>query len=253
MFWKQSKNKKGVRSQDSFDSSLRFVVANWKCHKNLAEAKLWFEAFATAYTPADNLNVVIAPTFLCLPGLAEYVKTLSLERVYLAAQDVSPFPRGGYTGEISADMLKGLVDYVIVGHSERRRYFHETSQQVCNKVSEVIEAGLIPLICVDSSYAMSQLTVLNELETKKVLIAYGPEDALQFNIPQSVDKVGEVVGFIEEVHPGYPVLYGGALSAGTAAEYGAIDKVSGLFVGGASLDGARFAELCKVYGQRDEQ
>lgn len=225
-------------------------MANWKCHKNLDEAKQWFDDFAAGYTPIDHLSVVIAPTFLCLPGLAEHVKTLGLERVFLAAQDVSPFPRGGYTGEISADMLKGMVDFVIVGHSERRRYFHETQQQVANKVSELVEAGLVPLICVDTAYAMSQLTLLNELETKKVLIAYGPEDALNFNIPQPVDKVAEFIGFIEEVHPGFPVLYGGALSGKIAGEYAAIENVSGLFVGGASLDAENFTTICQVYGEK---
>ncbi len=247
MFWKQSENKNSMKSREAFDKDARFVVANWKCHKNLHEAKQWFDTFAARYVPSGNLNVVIAPTFLCLPGLAEYLKTLSLERVFLAAQDVSPFPRGGYTGEISADMLKGMVDYVIVGHSERRRYFHETQQQVANKVNELVESGLVPLICVDTSYAMSQLTLLNELETKKVLIAYGPEEALNFNIPQPVDKVSEFIGFIEEVHPGFPVIYGGALSERTAEEYSRINNVSGLFVGASSLDAGQFADICRVY------
>lgn len=247
MFWKQSKAKNRAVNQDAFDKTARFVVANWKCHKNVNEAKQWFEIFAAAYKPSDNLNVIVAPTFLCLPELASYLQTLSLERVFLAAQDVSPFPRGGYTGEISADMLKGMADYVIIGHSERRRYFQENQQQVANKVNETVEAGLVPLICIDAPYAMSQLMILNELETKKVLIAYGPEDALNFNIPQPSDKVSEFIGFIEEVHPGLPVLYGGALSPKSAKEYSAVDNVSGLFVGGSSLDAADFAKICSVY------
>ncbi len=252
MFWKQSVSKSNAKSLETFDRDARFVVANWKCHKNLNEAIKWLDTFAMAYLPSDHLNIISAPTFLCLPGLAEYLKTRSLAGVYLAAQDVSPFPRGGYTGEISADMLKGMVDFVIVGHSERRRYFHENQQQVSNKVNEAIEAGLTPLICVDTSYAMSQLTILNELETKKVLIAYGPEDALNFNIPQPVEKVSEFVHFIEEVHPGFPVIYGGALSQKTAGEYAGIENVSGLFVGSSSLDAVHFAEICKVYGDKTQ-
>lgn len=248
MFWKQSKSKSDAKSNDAFDKDTRFVVANWKCHKNINEAKQWFDIFASVYTPVENIHVVIAPTYLCIPGLSDYMKTLGLERVFLAAQDVSPFPRGGYTGEVSADMLKSMVDYVIVGHSERRRYFHETQQQVCNKVNEVVESGLVPLICVDTKYAMSQLTILNELETKKVLIAYGPEDALNFNIPQPADKVSEFVAFIEEVHPGFPVIYGGALSEKSAHEYFSIANVSGLFVGSASLDAKHFAAICNVFG-----
>ncbi len=244
MFSKKSKSdNKEMKQQNEFEVDRRFLVANWKCHKDSDEAKRWFDAFAEEYRPRENFTVIIAPTFLCLENISTYLKELNLPSVYLAAQDVSSFPRGGYTGAIAADMLKGMVDYVIVGHSERRRYFHETSQDVSNKVLEAVEMNITPIVCVDSSYAQSQLTVLNDLDTRRVIIGYGPVEALNFNIPQKPDKVEEAIAFISEIHPRYPVIYGGALHQESAAEYSSINGVSGLFVGSASLDPKHFVQI----------
>ncbi len=245
----------GQKSMDKFDGTSlpgadnknhKFIVANWKCHKDFSDAKKWLDIFASHYKPSDNVTVVIAPTFLSLEQVSEYLKSLSLANVFLAAQDVSPFPRGSYTGAISADMLKGLVDFVLVGHSERRRYFHETSQNVSNKILEATDVGIIPIVSIDTSYAMSQLAVLNELDSKNVIVGYGPVDALNFKIPESPEKVEEVVQFITEIHPKVPVIYGGALHVGNVAKYLAVEGLSGLFVGSESLDAKKFVSICNA-------
>lgn len=225
-------------------SSRTLVVGNWKCHKSYDEAKSWFDTFAKGYRPAENVDVIVAPSFICLENIANYVRKLNLENVYLAAQDISPFPKGGYTGAVAADMVKGMVDFVIVGHSDRRRYFHETSLDVTNKVTEAVDVGLRPIVCVDQPYAMSQLTALSDIENENIIIAYGPVDALSFRIPESPEKVAESVDFIRNIYSERAVIYGGSLLPENVAEYLALPNLSGIFVGSASLDASSFLDIC---------
>ncbi len=230
---------------------MRYVIGNWKSYKRFEEAKKWLDEFTRFYAPVDDVEVIIAPTYLSLERVGEYLQELNIVNVSLAAQDISPFPKGAYTGAIAADLLKDLADYVIVGHSERRRYFHETSHDIGNKVSEAVDAGLTPIVCVDQPYAMSQLTSLNDIDTDSVIIAYGPVDALNFRIPQTPEKVAEAVEFIGQVHPKWPIVYGGALHPDNARDYVNIPGVSGLFVGSASLDAASLHSILKTFTNTD--
>ncbi len=223
----------------------RYVIGNWKCYMDREKACNWFDKFAKLYKPVVDVEVIIAPTFVCLEGVAEYLKKLDLENVSLAAQDVSSFPKGAYTGAIAADLVKDMVDYVIVGHSDRRRYFHETSHDVANKFSETVDADLIPIVCVDQPYAMSQLTALIDIDYEDMIIAYGPVDALNFRIPQDPEKVTEAAGFISQVLPKNPIVYGGSLHPDNVHEYVSIKGLAGVFVGSASLEPASFNAICQ--------
>ncbi len=214
----------------------RYVIGNWKCHKDQQMARDWLDGFAEVYKPVVDVEVVIAPTFVCLEGVADYMQQLGLKNVSLAAQDISSFPKGAYTGAIAADLIKKMVDYVIIGHSDRRRYFHETSHDVANKFNETVDAGLIPIVCVDQPYAMSQLTALIDIDYDQMMIAYGPVDALNFRIPQSPDKVAEAAEFISKVLPKNPIVYGGSLLPENVHDYTTIEGLSGVFVGSASLE-----------------
>lgn len=224
----------------------RFVVGNWKCSKNLDQAQAWLAHFASCYRPTSQLQVVVAPPMLWLVPLAEQLRALDLPGVSLAAQDISSFPRGSYTGAIAADMLKGVADYAVIGHSERRRYFHETSQDAANKVHEAADAGIKPIICVDTTYALSQLAPLADLDCEQLLIAYCPVDAMTYREPQRRDTVAEAARFIADIHPSRPIIYGGSITPENAGEYGSIAGISGLFVGASSLDPSAFAAICQA-------
>ncbi len=226
----------------------KYVIGNWKSNKNRKAAQEWFSEFAGLYRPVDGLEVIIAPSFICLCSLSEYVHALDLKNLSLAAQDVSPFPKGSYTGAVAADMIKGMVEYVIIGHSERRRYFHETSQDIANKMSETVDAGLKPIVCIDQPYAMSQLMALNDIDCDELLVAYGPKEAAMTRIPESARSVAEAAKFINQVQAGRPVVYGGSLQLENVAEYVALPELSGLFVGQSSLDASSFAGICNKVG-----
>ena len=226
----------------------KYVIGNWKSNKNRMDAQMWFSRFANLYTPVDGLEVIVAPSFICLCSLSEYVQALEIANLSMAAQDISPFPKGSYTGAVAADMVKGMVEYVIIGHSERRRYFRETSQDTANKMTEAVDAGLKPIVCIDQPYAMSQLTALHDIDCEEMILAYGPVDATTARVPEQASRVAEAAQFISQVHPKRPVVYGGSLTVETVDEYIAIPELSGLFVGETSLDADAFATLCNRVG-----
>jgi triosephosphate isomerase len=227
----------------------KFVVGNWKSNKDKAAGQKWFSEFTEMYRPVDGLEVVVAPSFVCLSSLSEYVQELGITNLSLAAQDVSPFPKGAYTGAVAADMIKGMVDYVIIGHSERRRYFHETSQDTANKMAETVDAGLKPIVCIDQPYAMSQLTALNDIDCDELLIAYGPKEATMARIPEQPERVVEAAKFISQIQVKRPVLYGGSLMIENIDEYVSLPELSGVFVGESSLDPKSFAMICNKVGE----
>jgi triosephosphate isomerase len=230
----------------------KYVIGNWKCHKTIDDGLDWFQKFSRYYRKSDKVKVVVAPTFLCLDRLSVALDGLQLSDVSLAAQDVSAFPRGNYTGAIAADMLKPLVDYVIVGHAERRRYYHETVQDVINKVAEAADCGLAPIVCVEDAELLSQLRPLADIECKELIVAYTPVEVLTFNIPESVDRIAEAVKRIKAFFPTLPIIYGGRISEENAKDYLAIQGLNGLFVGEASLEAEKFARICEFAEQSVE-
>ena len=222
----------------------RYAVANWKSHKTTAEAEQWLTAFLAAHRPDPNLQVIIAPSFVALAPMQRQLAESGATHIALAAQDLSPFPSGAYTGAVTATMLKGLADYAFVGHSERRRYFHETHQEIANKVAEAVSAGITPILCLDRPYAAAQLAALADTDAEKVLIGYGPVEAIGIDMPQTVQQVSEAVQEIRARLPERPILYGGSVNGENAAGYMRIEGISGVMAGSASLDPEEFARIC---------
>jgi len=225
---------------------MKYVIANWKSRQTLAEAERWFDSFCQFYRPDPQVQVIVAPSFLCLAPLWRRLQQNAMAHLALAAQDVSPFPTGAYTGAVAAAMLRGLVDYVIVGHSERRRYFHESPQEIANKVREARSAGLKAILCVDQPDLHAQFAALSEVEVDDLMIGYGPRAAIGLDRPQAPETITAVVAELRTMAPGCPILYGGSVNADNAARTMALAGVSGLLVGSASLDPEEFARVCKA-------
>src|SRR5258706_639618 len=123
-----------------------WIVANWKSNKTIAEALDWVSKVGPKIPKNENLKVVVCPTF---SSLSEIKKTIIVNNfpIMIGSQNLSSFGTGAYTGEESAELLKGLVSLSILGHSERRKNFNETDEMVANKVKQALENNIIPLVC----------------------------------------------------------------------------------------------------------
>ena len=219
----------------------KLVVANWKANLSLLQAEKWLVELSEGYSPVAGIRVVLAVPFPFLVPLQSRFKSLS--GVSWAAQDVSPYPLGNYTGAVPAVWLNGLVDYVLVGHRERRRYFHETIQEVANKSSEALAEDICPILCVDMDVARQQSAAVESEEMEHLVVAYTPADADHLEVARSVSGVTEGVRQVASLFPGCPVLYGGGVNAGNVAELFKLPQVSGVMAAAGCLNPLSFLEL----------
>jgi triosephosphate isomerase (TIM) len=230
----------------SSGASARFVVGNWKCRKSLTASHEWLAEFSAGYEPVDGVEVVVAAPMILLAPLAARLQQIGMRHFWLAAQDVSPYPSGNYTGATSAAMLKEVCSHVIVGHPERRRYFHETALDAVNKVSEAADADLAPIIYVDENNAMSQLTALADIDCDRLIIAFNAADELNYQKPPSVEKLSRIASYIAQVYPARPLLYGGRIGRRTHEDFLSVPEISGFVVGDDSLQPRAFLSIVKA-------
>ena len=226
------------------ESFMKYLVGNWKSNKTGGEVEGWFGELE-GVSQTSSVEVVVCPSFVHLEKAAGLVSRISGWK--LGAQDVSRFPMGKYTGAVSADMLTPFCEYVIVGHSERRKYFGESSQDVAMKVGLALDAGLKPIVCVDEPYASEQINALDESAFEKTIIAYEPLSAIGTGDPDTPEHANEVASKIKEmVDSKSPVLYGGSVTADNVTGFMKVDGIDGFLVGGVSLDAKSWVELIEV-------
>lgn len=223
----------------------KLIVANWKANKQLSEIEPWFDALDSSWIKNDN-QVVVAPPFPFLSVVRSEILINSFDQLMsLAVQDVSPYEAGSYTGAIATHQLVELnVRYAIVGHSERRQYFHETNQDVANKVERLIAAKITPIVCVDDDYIQSQAAAIDDGHLPECVVAYENIAAIGSGDPTSPDKVSTVINQIKDTFDQVKVMYGGSVNPGNATEY--LEICDGVLVGGASLDGEKFGQICST-------
>lgn len=246
------------------------VAANWKMNGDTALVNTMISGLNNVELQ-DNVKVVICPGTPYLSALVVKVKEDKLNAtISIGAQNVSEHDNGAFTGEISTKMLQELsVEFVIIGHSERRCLYHETSTQAAHKVKAALNAGLTPILCIGESEAerateqtetvlASQLQpVIDEVGIEKfidVVIAYEPVWAIGTGKTASSEMAQETHQFIrqflakanENVAAKVPLLYGGSVNASNCEELFAQPDIDGGLIGGASLQVEQFKAICSA-------
>ena len=246
------------------------VAANWKMNGGTALVNTIVDGL-TSVELQSNVDVVICPSFPFLSELVSQSKVNKLDKaIHVGAQNVSAHESGAYTGEISTQMLQELsVKFVIIGHSERRSYYKETSSQIAHKLSALLKAGLTPILCIGESEAeriagqtesvlASQLQpVIDEVGIDNfadIVIAYEPVWAIGTGKTASSEMAQETHQFIrnflaqanESVATKVPLLYGGSVNASNCEELFAQTDIDGGLIGGASLHVEQFKKICSA-------
>ena len=245
----------------------RLVVGNWKMHGSLAENQTLLETVAAA---AAGLRKAISAVCVPFPYLAQAQAALAGSKVACGAQNVSQHPKGAFTGEVSAGMLREFgCRYVIVGHSERRQWFGEDDHTVALKAKAVLDAGMIPVVCVGETLGERESGVMEKVVGRQVgevldelgsdalhgaVLAYEPVWAIGTGRTASPEQAQTVHAYIRNLlaeqdnglRESVSILYGGSVKAGNAAELLAMPDVDGGLIGGASLVAQEFIAICKA-------
>jgi triosephosphate isomerase len=219
------------------------ILANFKSHKTASEVESWLQAVAPV-AATSGAEVVVAPSFPYLLTVSKY--SLSTFHFQLASQDVSPFPPGAYTGAVSAQQLKSLgAQYCLVGHSERRRYFHETSSEVANKVHELLGVGITPVVCLAKEDLAGQFAALPDSHLSRCHFVYEPPADIGGTEAAPLSDIRLVTDRIRTL-ANAPVLYGGSVHAGNLSELLSLD-LQGVLVSTASLQAEDFIAVLNSY------
>jgi len=240
------------------------IAGNWKMNKTVSEAIALVKELIPLVKEAQA-EVVVCPPYICLPAVKE---ALAGTNIRLGAQNVHWEDAGAFTGEVSPVMLKDLgVEYVIIGHSERRQYFGETDQTVNRRVKAALRHDLIPIICVGETLEQREQGITAQLVAnqtkaalegltaemvKQVVIAYEPVWAIGTGRTATAEDANEVIGIIrttiaetfgKDVADVVRIQYGGSMNPSNASELMSMPEIDGGLIGGASLKAADFAKV----------
>lgn len=238
------------------------VIANWKMHKTLIEARHFIAELLQKVSPSKS-QIGLAVPYTVLNGCS---KALSGTSILLGAQNIHEKSSGAYTGEISADMVKDAgAKFSIIGHSERRKYFSETNAIIQKKIEAAIAKNIIPILCIGETLQEKENTKqvletqLNEClgklssdQLEKLLIAYEPVWAIGTGKPASPIDVNQAHSYIrsycrrrycQKFADQVRIIYGGSVQPNNVQSLMLQPNIDGLLVGGASLEVASFIEI----------
>lgn len=243
-----------------------FIAGNWKMNLNLKDSLQLAEAVVKGTSKFDNIKVLISPTFISLVIVSHAAEDSS---VLVAAQDCHFEASGAFTGEISADMIKSAgADWVIIGHSERRKLFGENDETVAKKLKNVLQNGLKAIVCIGESLEEREAGIQNDVIRKqidyileaagdlsKIVIAYEPVWAIGTGKTATPEQAEEMHKYIrdlikkssgEEKAESILILYGGSVSLPNAKELLSSPNIDGALIGGASLKADSFIGIAEV-------
>ncbi len=238
------------------------IAGNWKMNKTADESKRLIAEMQEQTPGQTTPEIVVCPPFTSLPAAAEALRGSAIK---LGAQNIHWAENGAFTGEISAAMLNEIpVQYVIIGHSERRQYFGETDTTVNARLQTALQAGLQPIVCVGETQEEREqdqteqvvarqihggLAALGEADMQTVVVAYEPVWAIGTGLTATPEQAQQVHAFIrsllqnmfsKQTAEATRILYGGSVKPDNAAELMAQNDIDGALVGGASLKAGDF-------------
>lgn len=214
-----------------------FIVANWKSNKTLDEAMEWLNALSEISFPLDTKEMIVCPPFTLLPEMSRFVIQHNLP-VKLGAQDVSPFGEGAYTGSVNAKQIKEFAEYVLIGHSERKRLFGEAEEIIPKKVEQALAVGLKPIVFLQDQ--------ASQIPSGVEFVVYEPPSAISGasgGVPEKTADVLAAADVILKTNPSLTVLYGGSVNAENVATFTTLPEIAGVVPGKASLDAASFLQI----------
>lgn len=249
-----------------------WVIGNWKLNPVFDQAQILFEQIAKQFNQLEQYcNIAIAPP---MPYLAYF--SLQNQQLPIIAQDISTVSgMGAFTGEVSAELLKSIhIDYVLIGHSERREIFADDVQKIQQKIQNALRVGLTIVYCVGESLLQreagnAEAVVLQQLQDlqsslsgvddwHKIIIAYEPIWAIgtgKTASPQDAQEMHATIrAYLKQQTTSansIPLLYGGSVKPENAVELAACADINGALVGGASLDASSFIAIIQAFAQNN--
>ncbi len=241
----------------------KVIAGNWKMNKNPIEALEYMKSFPTLVDGSES-EVVLCVPYIDLVPMLEVAKNTNVK---IGAQNVHFEEKGAYTGEVSIKMLKDInVEYVIIGHSERRQYYNETDESVNKKLKAILANGLKPIVCVGETLEQREAGITKEFVTTQVrlaldglsnedvaktIIAYEPIWAIGTGKTASKEDANEACAWVREeirnlfgdVAEDVIIQYGGSVKSSNANDLFNMSDIDGGLVGGASLDPEEFAMI----------
>ncbi len=225
---------------------MKYIVGNWKSNQTLTESLIWLDnlhSLKPIFT--KDQKVIICLPFTDISAFNEKLSELNLP-IETGAQNVSHLPSGKHTGEITAAMLRELVSYCIVGHSERRRDFKETCEMVAQKTKSLLDSLVTPIVCIDLPYLDEQIRELFKLDidVTRCFFVYEPVSAIGTGKPidpSFANHIAHQISFLVDNQA--PVLYGGSVTADNAPSFIRESRIDGVLVGTDSLEPTLFSNI----------